>query len=208
MRKRFFTLVELLVVIAVIAILAGLLLPALNKARDMAAGSNCVNNLRQISLMSIQYATDYSGTYAPAISVGDWGGEEGWTNLLRISCNAQKRIFKCTKDTRREFSYSLNCTEIYAKTGARGSWNDRDFTRARTGASRIILFEESPTEMFQPQDCDQDNYTQDTQSKKFDRHSGFVVSFSDGHVEKLKKYDFTQVTYYTDEMSKWVSPTT
>jgi len=64
MKQRIFTLVELLVVIAVIAILASLLLPALNNARTRAKGIQCAGNLKQCSTGMIQYTDDNNG-YVP-----------------------------------------------------------------------------------------------------------------------------------------------
>lgn len=59
-RNRNFTLIELLIVIAIIAILAGMLLPALNSARRKARGTTCLGTLKQMGLSISMYMDSYN----------------------------------------------------------------------------------------------------------------------------------------------------
>lgn len=79
MRKQWkkFTLTELLIVISIIAILAAILLPALNSAREKAVALNCLSNIKQTGAGILNYANDFNGwipSKPPGIS--------SWVQLL------------------------------------------------------------------------------------------------------------------------------
>src|ERR1017187_7735523 len=71
-----FTLVEMLVVIAIIGILAALLLPVLGQAKARAKRIECVSNLREIGLACHLFANDHNGNFPVEVSTNDGGSRE------------------------------------------------------------------------------------------------------------------------------------
>jgi type II secretory pathway pseudopilin PulG len=101
------TLIELLVIVAVVAILAALLLPVLGNARDKAKRAVCVNNLRQINLGLRMYSDDSSDkapqtpgtTNDPGLN---WNGYKALMKSyvgLNGTSSVQDRLFACPSDT-------------------------------------------------------------------------------------------------------------
>ena len=96
--KQAFTLIELLVVICIIAILAAMLLPALQSARDSATKATCVNNLAQMSKAYQMYATTYDN-FMPARTTPYISGASGTCSWIEGLKDVMGQAGKSSFDT-------------------------------------------------------------------------------------------------------------
>lgn len=130
--RRAFTLVELLIVIAVIAILAAILLPTLGQAKLSARRITCVNNLRQLGLASQMYWDDHDGDAFRYVMGVSNAGTIYWFGWIEpwVPGNEGQRAFDATAGA------------LYPYLGGRGvevcpslNYNSRLFKAKATGAA-------------------------------------------------------------------------
>ena len=102
--KKNFTLIELMVVVAILGILVSLLLPALGKARDKVKSAVCVNNLKQIGIGINSYAVSYNEAMPlPSQFTGmlvdskllDAPRKEAFNGSIDVEVTKEQSVFKC-----------------------------------------------------------------------------------------------------------------
>jgi len=202
-RVRGFTLIEPLVVIAIIAILAAILFPVFAKARENARKASCQSNEKQIGLAGLMYAQDYDQMYPFAYWYdGTWGDPtvlrfwpfdlEPYTkNWQLIICPSHRWTYTYSVNAPFTASYvicsigrsrtGVNCTAMSGATEA----NIQDV------AGTIWVAETTNSaEIFGPWSGDPDPliFTEvGAQSRVWEGHSdGANYLFADGHVKFLK----------------------
>ncbi|MCK6487124.1 MAG: type II secretion system GspH family protein [Planctomycetes bacterium] len=165
-RRCGFSLIELLVVMAIVAVLAGMLMPALGTVRQAVRGVACVSNLRQLGLAAQGYALDWDGQLVPAFwsdaagnasyGTAPWvlnadflaryaEGSETYNVFAATSALPAKLL--CPENLRRNPSrwikscYGLNWSAPgYARTGATYPLNAAIAPRAGLVRAEIVMF--------------------------------------------------------------------
>ncbi|OGV56872.1 MAG: hypothetical protein A2017_05035 [Lentisphaerae bacterium GWF2_44_16] len=220
-----FTLVELLVVVSIICILAGLLLPALSSSRGKAQTIKCIDNLNQIHKLLVSYTATNAGIYPQAVCTARWGDPIGWVNLAADGQN-MRNLFICPVENAGALcSYGLNAIEPFAKVKATGvsfsdnsnsnpypAWHDSEFAKSMSGPSKIILVEETNIATNAAAEIDKDNYSyanatfpgeSDGRYKTLNHKTKVPMIYVDGHANAPDKFDTESMTYFTYAMSVW-----
>lgn len=111
-----FTLMEALVMLAVLAVLLAVVLPALSPARRRSGRTSCINNLQQVGAAFQIWAGDHNGRYPMDIPVREGGAREliaagNVAACFRAISNelAAPKFLVCPQDSRRQVAANFNC---------------------------------------------------------------------------------------------------
>jgi prepilin-type N-terminal cleavage/methylation domain-containing protein/prepilin-type processing-associated H-X9-DG protein len=210
--KGAFTLIELLIVIAIIAILAAILFPVFGRARENARRSSCQSNLKQIGLGMLQYSQDYDEQIVPALVDNYPGiGQASWAYVVQPYVKSVQ-LFRCPSNTTgaTDFMQGTNNTipvSYACNAGNDGGPNHGGSSDGTNGArpfphvphnGRIVAEVDSPSttlavgeSQFQNtarlDNAQWDIYENGSSRNKLTNHLGMSNwLFLDGHVKSLK----------------------
>lgn len=217
-----FSLIELLVVMAVIALLIGLLLPALARARDASRQSACLFNVKQVTAALPVHALDFKGYHPLAGAAIGWGEVElnpafpqlpSWMEQLHPYLETQD-VYRCATFPGEDenYHYFLGTRAAYIDAGGRAPIRE---DRAKHPSAHVILgdtnynFQRTVTNL---PDADKDDYTlagvgwdylNSGQHWRPHHNGALNLAFLDGHAAAFARFEPAQMTFRYDSMAAW-----
>jgi prepilin-type processing-associated H-X9-DG protein len=218
------------VVIAIIAILAALMLPALSNAKQAAWTTSCISNLHQIGLGMRMFAGDHQDLYPE--SGGDiyWNatdtngsGQPGWMEQI-FPYVGETNVYDCPGNVQLPpayqgpFNYFNGCNAAYLVAHSFAPVNGAaiSFPSAFVlGGDTAGAFTNSAGRSFDPRDADKDDYTQNCVggaappeiTEYWQIHKkGQNIMFADGHSKWYKNYNPAEMTFAYGVMANWTQP--
>ena len=208
--SRAFTLIEILVVIAIIAILASILFPVFARARENARRTSCISNLKQIGLGTMMYTQDYDEKYPPTYILTsqpapggeDWSSGVAWYwQQILYPYTKSMQLYRCPSTTTNlpnamSNNYGVNLYVISLNSLSMATINAPATTYLimDSGEYRIdayYTFNSSghyylPGEGKAGRDCSSVTTINKSDCENGRHFDGVNMTFADGHVKWLK----------------------
>jgi len=179
-RRCGFTLIELLVVIAIISLLVSILLPSLNRAREVAKSTQCIGNQKQLGLVFTMYYSDCK--ILPAI----WSASNPsmwWWISVRPYVNNDVKILHCPN-----IPDNLRCRYGYSNILAYTPFVGRKLMRVPNAGGTCLLVDSYPSVGTSLYGVDRSVPLGPGDARfhpAFRHNDGAVMAFCDGHAEWL-----------------------
>lgn len=188
-----FTLVEGIVAVAVVAMLAAIVLPAVNRKHERDYQAQCTTQIRELARAVLQYSQDYEGALVP-VSEQQYG-QKDWPDLLSPYLSSRSR-FLCPSDNKSRFlSYGLNNALFVEKSAQHARWNLSTLPQPQS----LVMIAESGTadDYWTPRTdagripAPSASLINPAQARPRPRHLDRVtIAFMDGHVDTLRLNEF------------------
>jgi competence protein ComGC len=194
-----FTFVELLIVIALVALIVSLLQPSLSRILERGRQTVCANNVNVLTRSHLIYAEDFDGKpldptdYLTADGFKSWPNAQGIPDrslLIVLGYLNSKEVFMCPSDSKERkdgpSKYIRSASFSYTRNGYTKNVNINELN-----IKSIILAEEHN---YSP--MNDGTFYSNQWDHLSDRHDGWGhVSFPDGTVKQLDAIEFNQQTY-------------
>ena len=212
--KKQFTLVELLVSIAIIGILASLLLPSLAKSRNQARSILCSSKIRQIGTATFAYSTDNDNyaAYNNATSTDYWNkrlSTQGYLPEIDVnSSNANSSPYKCPEGSELDTYYTSNYSQNFrlGLTAENGTAYESHKLSSSHASSTVLHMDSFRTNLTLWKGNLQANkvHHDDAQASVARHLQKANTSFLDGHVEALNGTLLIQISGEATTTEFWI----